>query len=142
MVASHVILTANATTATVASASVAGLTEGMLKAMSLTKMKVATALLAVCLAITSSGVLMHQLLAAEKPAVQKAASQPPALAKTADELSPAEFEKFQTLIKPDAKVAFERVPWMTSLWEARKRAAAEDKPIVLWAGDPLPLGMT
>jgi hypothetical protein len=31
---------------------------------------------------------------------------------------------------------------MTSLWEARKKAAAEGKPILLWVGDGNPLGWT
>jgi len=62
--------------------------------------------------------------------------------RTSAELSPATFEKLHALIKPDPKVSFERIPWTTSLWEARQKAAAEDKPIVLWSGDPLPLGVT
>jgi RNA polymerase sigma factor (sigma-70 family) len=138
----YAILTTQTSTAAVASASVAALTEGMVKTMSLTKWKIAAALLISCVALTGSGVLAHHLLAAEEPAVEVAANQPPTPAKTADELSVAKFEKLQALIKPDPKVAFERIPWMTGLWEARKKAAAEDKPIVLWAGDPLPLGMT
>jgi hypothetical protein len=31
---------------------------------------------------------------------------------------------------------------MSSLWEARKRAAAEGKPILLWEMDGNPLGCT
>jgi len=62
--------------------------------------------------------------------------------RTSAELSPATFEKLHALIKPDPKVSFERIPWTTGLWEARQKAAAEDKPIVLWSGDPLPLGVT
>ncbi len=67
---------------------------------------------------------------------------PTAKQRTADELSPATFEKLHALIKPDPKLSFERIPWTTSLWSARQKAAAEDKPIVLWSGDPLPLGVT
>jgi hypothetical protein len=110
--------------------------------MSLTKRKIAACLPAVYVALCGSAVLMHHLVAAEKPVAQEAAKQPRAAGKPADELSVAKFEKLQALIKPDPKVAFERIPWMTSLWEARKKAAAENKPIVLWAGDPLPLGET
>lgn len=54
----------------------------------------------------------------------------------------ASFQKLQAMIRPDPKKSFESIPWMTSLWEARKKAAAEDKPIVLWSGDPHPLGVT
>ena len=57
-------------------------------------------------------------------------------------LSAANFQKLHAMIRPDLKKSFEAIPWMTSLWEARKRAAREDKPIVLWSGDPHPLGVT
>ena len=57
-------------------------------------------------------------------------------------LSAANFQKLHAMIRPDVKKSFEAIPWMTSLWEARKKAAAEDKPIVLWSGDPHPLGVT
>lgn len=80
--------------------------------------------------------------AADKP-VAPVADKRAAKEKTGDELSPAKFDKLQSLIKPhDPKKSFESVPWMTSLWQARQKAAAEDKPIVLWSGDPLPLGIT
>jgi hypothetical protein len=59
-----------------------------------------------------------------------------------DTVSPAEFQKLQAMIRPDPKKSFESIPWMTSLWEARKKAAAEDKPLVIWSGDPHPLGVT
>lgn len=62
--------------------------------------------------------------------------------KTGDELTAAGFDKLHALIKPDAKRSFESVPWLTGLWAARRRAAEQDKPLVLWAGDPLPLGVT
>jgi hypothetical protein len=32
------------------------------------------------------------------------------------------------------------IPWQTDLWEARKRAAEENKPIFLWAMNGNPLG--
>ena len=35
---------------------------------------------------------------------------------------------------------FMKIPWMTDLWEARKKAAAEDRPILLWEMDGHPLG--
>jgi serine/threonine-protein kinase len=35
-----------------------------------------------------------------------------------------------------------QIPWMTSLWQARKKAAAEDKPIMLWVMSGHPLGCT
>ena len=35
---------------------------------------------------------------------------------------------------------FAQIPWLTSLWEARKVAAKEGKPILLWEMDGHPLG--
>ena len=35
---------------------------------------------------------------------------------------------------------YAQVPWLTSLWEARKTAAAAGKPILLWEMDGHPLG--
>jgi hypothetical protein len=57
-------------------------------------------------------------------------------------VSAANFQKLYSMIRPAPDKSFEAIPWSTSLWEARKKAAAEDKPIVLWAGDPHPLGVT
>lgn len=47
------------------------------------------------------------------------------------------------IIKPQAdEEAWAKIPWMTSLWEARKKAAAAGKPILLWEMDGHPLGCT
>jgi len=35
---------------------------------------------------------------------------------------------------------FDTIPWETSLWEARVKAAAAGKPILLWEMDGHPLG--
>jgi hypothetical protein len=35
---------------------------------------------------------------------------------------------------------FETIPWETSLWDARVKAAATGKPILLWEMDGHPLG--
>lgn len=35
---------------------------------------------------------------------------------------------------------FETIPWETSLWDARVKAAAAGKPILLWEMDGHPLG--
>ena len=98
--------------------------------MFMTKLRIAVAL---ALVATAAGVLACQSLASDQRAAKK---------QTGDEVSPATFDKLHALIKPDPKTSFENVPWTTSLWQARQKAAAEDKPIVLWAGDPLPLGVT
>jgi hypothetical protein len=38
--------------------------------------------------------------------------------------------------------AWLEIPWETDLWEARRRAAAEGKPVFLWEMDGHPLGCT
>ena len=35
---------------------------------------------------------------------------------------------------------FARIPWLTSIWDARIQAAKEGKPILLWEMDGHPLG--
>jgi hypothetical protein len=55
-------------------------------------------------------------------------------------IKPAQFAKLHALIKPQAdEEKFLQIPWMTNLWEARKKAAAEGKPILLWEMDGHPL---
>jgi len=54
------------------------------------------------------------------------------------------FEKLHTLIRPAEKEApWSEIPWMTSLWQARERAAREGKPLLLWGagGGGHPLGL-
>ena len=60
----------------------------------------------------------------------------------AGELSPDSFADLQKLIKPQPDESFWRhVPWETSLHVARERAAAEGKPLLIWAGGgSAPLG--
>jgi hypothetical protein len=57
---------------------------------------------------------------------------------------PAEqFAKIHALIKPQTgEEKWTQIPWLTSLWEARKKAAAAGKPILLWEMDGHPLGCT
>lgn len=58
-----------------------------------------------------------------------------------DSTKPDEFEKLHALIKPNAgEDKFMQIPWMIDLWEARKKAASEDRPILLWEMDGHPLG--
>ena len=58
-------------------------------------------------------------------------------------LAPEQFAPTHALIKPAAGEAkWTQVPWLASLWEARRRAAAEGKPILLWEMDGHPLGCT
>ena len=58
-------------------------------------------------------------------------------------LDPKQFDRLRGLIKPDAdEDKWEQIPWLTSLWEARRQAAAKGKPILLWEMDGHPLGCT
>ena len=53
------------------------------------------------------------------------------------------FDRLHALIKPTAEEqTWALVPWQVSLWEARKKAAEEGKPILLWEMDGNPLGCT
>ena len=56
-------------------------------------------------------------------------------------LLPDRFEKLRTQIKPEPG-GFEDIPWMTNLWEARRKAAAEGKPMYVWSGGGPPCGFT
>ncbi|MCI0456205.1 MAG: DUF3578 domain-containing protein [Gemmataceae bacterium] len=65
------------------------------------------------------------------------------VARAADPIDPEQFDKLHTLIKPSAgEDRWAEIPWLASLWEARQRAAAEGKPILLWEMDGHPLGCT
>jgi hypothetical protein len=60
---------------------------------------------------------------------------------TAAGLSPVQFDRLRALIRP-LPGGFDDLSWMTDLWEARKKAAAEGKPLLVWVGDGHPLGWT
>jgi hypothetical protein len=60
---------------------------------------------------------------------------------TAPRIVPEQFDKLRALIKP-LPGGYDDIPWMTDLWEARKKAAAEGKPLLVWVGDGHPLGWT
>jgi hypothetical protein len=50
------------------------------------------------------------------------------------------FESYHELIKPHAgEWKFASIPWVPTVWEARKKAADEGKPLFIWsmAGEPL-----
>lgn len=46
-----------------------------------------------------------------------------------------QFGTLNTLIKPQAgELRFHEIRWLLDVWEARRKAAAEGKPILVWAG--------
>jgi hypothetical protein len=55
-------------------------------------------------------------------------------------IKPEQLDKLHALIKPQTnEEKFMQIPWLTDLWEARKLAAAEGKPILLWEMNGHPL---
>jgi hypothetical protein len=61
----------------------------------------------------------------------------------AEALTPEQFKQVRALVKPDAdEEKWAQIPWLSSLWDARKQAAKEGKPILLWEMDGHPLGCT
>jgi len=68
---------------------------------------------------------------------------PPFSGTTAEAIAPGQFQQLHALIKPQStEEKWTSIPWLTGLWEARTRAAAEGKPILLWEMDGHPLGCT
>ena len=61
----------------------------------------------------------------------------------AESISSNQFNELHALIKPKSDESkWTQIPWLTSLWDARQRAAAAGKPILLWEMDGHPLGCT
>lgn len=60
------------------------------------------------------------------------------------EIPPADFARLLATIKPQAgESPWREVSWLTNVTEARRRAIAEDKPIVIFtAADGSPLSRT
>jgi hypothetical protein len=60
------------------------------------------------------------------------------------EISPADFEPLLAAIKPQpGESPWREVPWLTNVTEARRKASAEDKPLVIFtAADGSPLSRT
>jgi hypothetical protein len=56
-------------------------------------------------------------------------------ANSAKPIPAAQFDQLHKMIKPQAReLRFQEIPWLLSVWEARKKAAADGKPILVWAG--------
>jgi hypothetical protein len=112
--------------------------------MVFTKLKTATPVLPACLVFAATSLLMHPALA-ETPsqARPKTGSKGASEGKTdaVTELTPAQFGKFHALLRPSAKeMRFGKIPWMFDLCEARKKAAAEGKPLLILGASGNPCG--
>ena len=56
-------------------------------------------------------------------------------------IDPASFRAtFDSIAPRPEEMKWASIPWQTDLWEARKLAAEENKPIFLWAMNGNPLG--
>jgi hypothetical protein len=54
--------------------------------------------------------------------------------------TPENFTKFQAFLRPrPEEEKWLQIPWLTDLWQARKKAAAEGKPVLLWEMDGSPM---
>jgi hypothetical protein len=63
------------------------------------------------------------------------------LADSKSALTAEQFEKLRGLIKPHpGEDKWAEIPWTSQLWDARRQAAAQGKPILLWEMDGNPLG--
>jgi hypothetical protein len=63
------------------------------------------------------------------------------LADSKSALTAEQFEKLRALIKPHlGEDKWAEIPWSSQLWEARRQAATQGKPILLWEMDGNPLG--
>ena len=58
-------------------------------------------------------------------------------------IPPGQFDPLHRLIKPGPdELRFQEIPWLLSVHDARKQAAAEGKPILIWSGSGgAPLGV-
>jgi hypothetical protein len=77
------------------------------------------------------------LLAAAAFALRPAAT----AAAPGEQLTEAKFDGVRKAVLPaDGEDDFAKIPWLTSIWDARVKAAKEGKPILLWEMDGHPLG--
>jgi len=112
--------------------------------MAIAKLKVAAAvLISVSMAGAGAGVVAYPAL---RPAPQEAAAAKKASPGCKADLTPESFPKLHALIRPqDHEWRHLRVEWITDVTAARRKAAAEDKPMVILytggAGYNEPLGV-
>jgi hypothetical protein len=60
----------------------------------------------------------------------------------AGDLSEKEFRRLHAELQPTKDALWRTVPWKTSVLDAQQMAAAEQKPLFIWAMDGHPLGCT
>jgi hypothetical protein len=119
-----------------AAAPLAALTEGVVNTMWLTKLRTSAALATLGLL----GAMQTYQAAADQPTLPKQPAR-----ETKDQLTAESLAQLHKLIiaQPD-EYRWDEIPWFTSIWHARKKAAAENKPLLVFrthgAGFNDPLG--
>jgi len=105
---------------------VAALTEGVVKAMGIAKIKVFAASLVAAFGLAGSGVVAHHAwVAPEPPPAVRAATA------TKDLLTRESFDGLHRLVRVQpGEFRWDEIPWRTSIWHARRQAASEDKLIL------------
>jgi hypothetical protein len=121
----------------IVSVKISAFTGGVMKTMFVLKLKIAAGMLTLSLLV--GGVLVNQSWALDTPDRSKPG--PSNAKKPMTAILGDQFDKLRALIKPKPG-GFDDLPWMTDLWEARKKAAAQGKPLLVWVGDGHPLGWT
>lgn len=56
------------------------------------------------------------------------------------QIDSGQFSKLHAELQPDESESWRQIPWKTSVLDAQRTAAAEGKPIFIWAMDGHPLG--
>lgn len=69
------------------------------------------------------------------------AAAPSSIAPVPEQMTAARMAELQKVIRPcEGEDAFDKIAWLTTIHEARVKAAKEGKPILLWEMDGHPLG--
>jgi RNA polymerase sigma factor (sigma-70 family) len=98
---------------------VASIAKGAMNAMFWMKMKAIAAVACAATVLAGAGITVLQ---GQAPVQEKSSSL-------------ADVEKLHRLIRPQpGESRWMEIDWYPSVWEARKKAAAEGKPLFLWAG--------
>jgi RNA polymerase sigma factor (sigma-70 family) len=118
----------------VISVKVASLTEGVLKTMLLTKLKLATALVLMVMVIGVGGLLSYHALATE-PALAQRKNEPqePTARQTAavNEDVQKVLDKYRAARPDDKELAIFQLDWTPTLKDAKAKAAKDERPIFL-----------
>ena len=69
------------------------------------------------------------------------AAAPSSIAPVPEQMTAERMVELQKVIRPcDGEDAFDKIAWLTTIHDARVKAAKEGKPILLWEMDGHPLG--